>query len=72
MREQLAAHKELAKKLDELENRVSGHDRAITNLFKAIRQLVEAPPLALPEDRPKIGFLRETSPLYRFRRSCRK
>ena len=42
MREQLAAHKELAKKLDELENRVSGHDEAIANLFEAIRQLVEA------------------------------
>ena len=72
MREQLAAHKELAKKLDELEHRVSGHDEAIINLFEAIRQLVEAPPPALPEDRPKIGFMRETSPRYRFRRICRK
>ena len=72
MREQLAAHKELAKKLDELENRVSGHDEAIANLFEAIRQLVEAPQPALPEDRPKIGFMRETSPPYRIRRSCRK
>lgn len=72
MREQLAAHKELAKKLDELEHRVSGHDEAIGNLFEAIRQLVEAPPPALPEDRPKIGFMRETSPPYRFRRICRK
>ena len=72
MREQLAAHKELAKKLDELENRVSGHDGAIANLFEAIRQLVEAPPPALPEDRTKIGFMRETSPPYRIRRTCRK
>ena len=69
MREQLAAHKELAHKLNELENRVSGHDEAIANLFEAIRQLVEPP---LPEDRKQIGFLRETSPPYRFRRSCRK
>ena len=69
MREQLAAHGELAKKLDELENRVSGHDGAIANLFEAIRQLVEPP---LPEDRPKIGFMRETSPPYRIRRSCRR
>jgi len=72
MREQLAAHKELAKKLDELENRVSGHDEAIGNLFEAIRQLVEAPPPTFPEDRPKIGFMRETSPPYRIRRTCRK
>jgi phage regulator Rha-like protein len=72
MREQLAAHKELAKKLDELEHRVSGHDEAVANLFEAIRQLVEAPPPALPEDRPRIGFMRETSPPYRIRRTCRK
>ena len=69
MREQLAAHKELARKLGELEDRVSGHDEAIADLFEAIRQLVEPP---LPEDRPKIGFMRETSPPYRIRRRCRK
>ena len=69
MREQLAAHKELAQKLSELETRVSGHDESIQNLFEAIRQLVEPP---LPEGRPKIGFMRETSPPYRIRRSCRK
>jgi len=69
MREQMAAHKELAQKLSELESRVSGHDESIQNLFEAIRQLVEPP---LPEDRPKIGFMREASPPYRFRRTCRK
>ena len=69
MREQLAAHKELARKLGELESRVSGHDESIQNLFEAIRQLVEPP---LPEDRKQIGFMRETSPPYRIRRSCRK
>jgi hypothetical protein len=68
MREQLVAHKEFAQKLSELETRVSGHDEAVTNLFEAIRQLVEPP---LPEDRPKIGFMRETSPPYRIRRNCR-
>ena len=64
MREQLAAHKELARKTcGELERRVSGHDEAIQNLFEAIRQLVEPP---LPEDRREIGFhVRETSPPYR-------
>jgi len=69
MREQMAAHKELAQKLSELEGRVSGHDESIQNLFEAIRQLVEPP---LPEDRKQIGFMRETLPPYRFRRSCRK
>jgi len=63
MREQLAAHKEFAQKLSELENCVSGHDEAITNLFEAIRRLVEPP---LPENRREIGFhVRETAPLYR-------
>jgi phage regulator Rha-like protein len=62
MREQLAAHKDLAQKLNELENRVSGHDEAIQNLFEAIRQLIEPP---LPEDRKQIGFMRETAPPYR-------
>ena len=69
MREQLAAHKELGQKLSELENRVSGHDEAIRNLFEAIRQLIEPP---LPENRRQIGFLRETAPPYRVRRICRR
>jgi hypothetical protein len=61
LREQLAAHKELAHKLTELEDRVSGHDSAIENLFEAIRQLIEPP---LPETRQRIGF-QETAPPYR-------
>ncbi len=72
MREQLAAHKELAQKLNELENRVSGHDEAMANLFEAIRQLIEPP---LPEKRREIGFhVRETAPPYRVRtvRTCRR
>lgn len=64
MREQLTANKELAQKLSELENRVSGHDESIQNLFEAIRQLIEPP---LPEDRKQIGFMRETSPPYRIK-----
>lgn len=75
MREQLAAHQELAGKLAALEQRVGGHDEAIANLFEAIRQLIEP---ALPEHRREIGFhARETAPPYRVgtarpRRTCRK
>ena len=58
MREQLAAHKQLAKKLGELETRVSGHDESIQNLFEAIRQLVEPP----PKERGPIGFREATTP----------
>jgi hypothetical protein len=63
MREQLAAHKELAGKLAELEGRITGHDEAIRNLFETIRQLIEPP---LPEERREIGFhVHETAPPYR-------
>ena len=68
MREQLAASKEFTQKLDELEQRVSGHDAAIANLFEAIRQLVEPP---LPENRRQIGFMCEATTPYHIRRSCR-
>jgi hypothetical protein len=62
MHEQMAAHKELAGKLADLEQRVGGHDAAIQDLFEAIRQLVEPP---LPENRREIGFhIRETAPPY--------
>ncbi len=69
MRAQLAAHKELAGKLAELEGRITGHDEALQNLFEAIRQLI-APPL--PENRKQIGFLRETSPPYRVKSHSRR
>ena len=69
MREQLAAHKELAVKLAELEGRIAGHDGAIQDLFEAIRQLVEPP---LPENRKQIGFMREASPPYRVKARSRK
>lgn len=70
MREQLAAHKELAGKLTELEERISGHDSAIQKLFEAIRQLIEPP---LPENRRQIGFhLREGAPSYRVRTNRRR
>jgi hypothetical protein len=69
MREQLAAHKELVHKLAELEERVSGHDSSIQNLFEAIRQLVEPP---LPAERRRIGFMQETAPPYRVRATRRR
>jgi hypothetical protein len=70
MREQLAAHKDLAVKLAELEGRIAGHDEAIQNLFEAIRQLVEPP---LPENRRQIGFhLRESPVRYRTKTTLKK
>jgi hypothetical protein len=52
IREMLSAHKELARKLDQLEQKVSGHDVDIRQIFDAIRQLMEPP----KEKRRKIGF----------------
>ncbi len=69
MREQLAAHKVLAAKLNELEVRVAGHDQAIQDVFEAIRQLL------VPEEKPhrEIGFhVREQAPAYRVRVNKRK
>ena len=62
MREQLAAHKELAHKLAELVGRLAGHDEAIQELFEAVRTLIEPP---LPENWKQIGFMREAAPPYR-------
>jgi len=53
LREMLAAHKELALKLAELESRVQGHDEQIVALVEAIRQLME--PLPEPP-RKRFGF----------------
>lgn len=54
LRELANVNTQLAKKLDELERRVSGHDDAITGIVRAIREL------ATPMDtKPKrrIGFI---------------
>lgn len=62
MREYLSQHKQLAKKLAELEDRICGHDEALGEVFEAIRQLVGE------EEKPhrEIGFhVREKAPLYR-------
>jgi hypothetical protein len=52
LREVLAAHKELARKLTELERQVETHDENITALFEAIRQLMKPP----ERPRKQIGF----------------
>jgi hypothetical protein len=54
LREMVAANKELSKKLDELERRVSHHDEAITSIVKAIRELATPPE---PKPRRRIGFV---------------
>jgi len=66
LREALALHKELARKLNQLEKKIEGHDTAIQSLFEAIRQLM-APPVREPK--PEIGFhIKEDAVLYRTKR----
>jgi len=54
LREIVAANKELAAKLDELERRVSNHDEAITGIIKTIRELAIRPE---PAPKRRIGFI---------------
>lgn len=58
LRDTLAAHKELARRLDDLESRIerriTGHDRTIAEILNAIRAL-----MAPPESKKRnIGFIR--------------
>ena len=47
IREMLGAHRELAAKLKDLENRVQDHDEKIQAVFEAIRQLM------IPPEKPR-------------------
>ncbi|HED37638.1 MAG TPA: ORF6N domain-containing protein [Ignavibacteria bacterium] len=52
LREILAANKELAQKLKELELKTESHDKQITAIFDAINQLLAPPPVT----KKKMGF----------------
>ena len=53
LRQILSSHKELARKLEELERRIGAHDQHIQAVFQAIRQLMTPPE---PKKR-NIGFI---------------
>lgn len=54
LREILATHKDLARKLDEHERKLGQHDEQFQVVFEAIRQLMAPPPAA---KRRRIGFV---------------
>lgn len=56
LREILATHKDLARKLDEHERKLGQHDEQFQVVFEAIRQLMAPPP---PAKRRRIGFAAE-------------
>jgi len=55
LREILTTHKEITRKLTELERKLTGHDRDIKMIFDAINQLMKP----LPSNKRKIGFERK-------------
>ncbi|MDD4178638.1 MAG: ORF6N domain-containing protein [Candidatus Margulisbacteria bacterium] len=55
IKQALATHVEVSRKLRELEGRLDKNDRQITNILEAIRKMVEPD----PEPERRIGFLRE-------------
>lgn len=55
LREMLSTHKELARRLDDLERSLQKHDHQIISLFQAIRQLMSPP----DPPRKQIGFATE-------------
>ncbi len=66
LREMLASHRDLARKLEELEKK---YDAQFKVVFDAIRHLMEAPP---PTPRRRIGFRVQDWPRYRVRRRPRR
>lgn len=55
LREFILSNEKLAHKVNQLENRVSEHDKILTELISEIRQLIEAP---IPKGKKqKIGFI---------------
>lgn len=52
MREMLLTNKDILLKLEQLENKVSGHDENIKMIFEALKQLLNPP----QEPRKRIGF----------------
>lgn len=53
LRHELATTQTLARRLAEIERTVTSHDKALGDLFRAIRPLLEAP---TEKSRKKIGF----------------
>lgn len=57
LREMIATHKDLARKLEQLERKLGEHDQKFQVVFEAIRQLMAPPPET--EKKRKIGFARD-------------
>jgi len=69
LRQFLASHEELARKLDQIEQKLGIHDQQFSAVFEAIRQLMKPPP---EEDQDRIGFVSEPSVPYVTKKRTRK
>ena len=69
LRQLLASHEELARKLDQIEQKLGIHDQQFSAVFEAIRQLMKPPP---EEDRDRIGFVSEPSVPYVTKKRTRR
>ena len=61
LRQIMMSHKDLARKIDDLERKVGEHDAKIVRIFDAIRQLMAAPRLGDGYKKTKIGFIVDRS-----------
>jgi cell division protein FtsL len=57
LREMMFSHKDLARKIEDLERKFQDHDQKIIRIFDAIRQMMAVPDQAGPYKRSKIGFI---------------
>jgi len=57
LREMMISHKDLARKIEDLERKFQNHDQKIMKIFEAIRQMMAVPDQTGPYKRSKIGFI---------------
>ena len=59
LREMMISHKDLARKIEDLERKFQDHDKRIIQIFDAIRQMMTIPEQEGPEPykRHKVGFI---------------
>ncbi len=66
LRAAIIGHKEILGRLEELEHKVSSHDKHLGVLIDAVRHLIVSPPpppSTPPPDRPRIGFQKSNLPI---------
>jgi hypothetical protein len=57
LREMMISHKDLARKIEDIERKFQDHDQKIMRIFDCLRQMMAIPDQAGPYKRSKIGFI---------------